>query len=395
MLRPASSRMTPSRKPPRPIFSGRPSAAPAASSTVSPAGISSTRSRSIENRCATASAGSRRQHAQRALQRVARRARRRPAAAARRRCRRPPRRRRPAAASRPSKTPWAYSRIACSSAADGRVRRAGSRRSAARSRRGRTPTTSRRRRACRSRARSSRRRRRPRRRCRPAARRACAWRPRTRAAPPPRRRAPRRRRRPRSRSAAVNSAALAASRIAAVATTRSAHAAELLDQRALLGDHRGDLGDLLARDLPALQPLADAREGALLEHLAEPPVRDVGDQHARRVGADVDAGAEHFGEARCCHDGSVTAIEVRGPAQGLRRARGGAGHRLRGPPRRGVRPARPQRGGQDDDRRDPRGLPQPQRRARVRARPRPGAAATPTCARGWGSCCRARASTST
>ena len=80
-----------------------------------------------------------------------------------------------------------------------------------------------------------------------------------------------------------------------MATTRSATHAELLDDRALLGDDARDLGDLLARDLAALQPLADARERALLQHLAEPAVLDVGDQHARRVGADVDAGAEHFG----------------------------------------------------------------------------------------------------
>ena len=42
----------------------------AASSTVSPAGISSTRSRSIENRCATASRRLAREHAHRALQRL-------------------------------------------------------------------------------------------------------------------------------------------------------------------------------------------------------------------------------------------------------------------------------------------------------------------------------------
>ena len=35
------------------------------------------------------------------------------------------------------------------------------------------------------------------------------------------------------------------------------------------------------------------KPGAALEHLLEVPGGDVGDQHARRVGADVDAGAEH------------------------------------------------------------------------------------------------------
>ena len=50
--------MTPSRKPPRPMRRGRPKAVAAASSTISPAGMRSTRSRSIEKRCAKASAGS-------------------------------------------------------------------------------------------------------------------------------------------------------------------------------------------------------------------------------------------------------------------------------------------------------------------------------------------------
>ena len=50
-------------------------------------------------------------------------------------------------------------------------------------------------------------------------------------------------------------------------------------------------------------------------------------------------------------------------AQGLRRPRGGPRHRLRGRPRRGLRPARPQRRGQDDDGRDPRGLPRAARAA--------------------------------
>ena len=98
---------------------------------------------------------------------------------------------------------------------------------------------------------------------------------------------------PSSRIAAANSSWLAAPRIAAVATTRIASRAELLDQVALLGDHARDLVDLLARDLAALQALAEAGERAPLEHLAEAAVLDVGDQHARRVGADVDAGAEH------------------------------------------------------------------------------------------------------
>jgi hypothetical protein len=71
--------------------------------------------------------------------------------------------------------------------------------------------------------------------------------------------------------------------------------AKLLDQVALLGHHAGDLVDLLARDLAALEALAQAREGTPLQHFAEAAVLDVGDQHARGVGADVDAGAEHSG----------------------------------------------------------------------------------------------------
>ena len=55
---PASSSRMPSRNPPRPIWSGRPSACAAASSTVSPAAISTTRSRSIANRRDTSSLAS-------------------------------------------------------------------------------------------------------------------------------------------------------------------------------------------------------------------------------------------------------------------------------------------------------------------------------------------------
>jgi hypothetical protein len=72
--------------------------------------------------------------------------------------------------------------------------------------------------------------------------------------------------------------------MAAVATTRRATQSS---------SSTSDLLDLLRRDVAALEPLADAGEGTPLEHLAEVPVLDAGDQHARRVGADVDAGAEH------------------------------------------------------------------------------------------------------
>ena len=54
------------------------------------------------------------------------------------------------------------------------------------------------------------------------------------------------------------------------------------------------------------------------------------------------------------------------PAQELRPARGRARHLVRGRARRGVRPARAERRGQDDDGRDPRGLPRAAAAARSR-----------------------------
>ena len=52
-----------------------------------------------------------------------------------------------------------------------------------------------------------------------------------------------------------------------------------------------------------VDPRADARERALLEHRDEPPVRRFGDQQPRRVRPDVDAGAAHGRGAEGCHDG--------------------------------------------------------------------------------------------
>ena len=60
----------------------------------------------------------------------------------------------------------------------------------------------------------------------------------------------------------------------------------------VLGHHARDLGDLLGRNH---RPGADAREGALLEHLGEAPAVHLGDEHAGRVRADVDAGTAHEG----------------------------------------------------------------------------------------------------
>ena len=66
----------------------------------------------------------------------------------------------------------------------------------------------------------------------------------------------------------------------------------------------------------------------------------------------------------------VVRIDPRRRRARLRRRRG-----------RGVRPARAERRGQDDHRRDPRGLPHARRRHGARARPRPGARRRARCAR--------------
>ena len=63
-------------------------------------------------------------------------------------------------------------------------------------------------------------------------------------------------------------------------------------------DDVADLLDLLLGDRAVLeQALVDARIGALLHDLAQLPLLGLGDEHACRVGADVDRGAEHVPEA--------------------------------------------------------------------------------------------------
>ena len=87
--------------------------------------------------------------------------------------------------------------------------------------------------------------------------------------------------------------------------------------------------DLLARDLGLR---ADAREGTPLQHLGEAPVLHVGDEHAGRVRADVDARADHSAPGEVAMMRRVThdrRDRGRGPAQGLRRPRGRPRHRLR------------------------------------------------------------------
>ena len=85
------------------------------------------------------------------------------------------------------------------------------------------------------------------------------------------------------------------------------------------------------------------------------------------------------------------------PAQALRRAsRRCAGIDFRVERGRGLRAARAQRRRQDDDGRDPRGLPRRAPRGEVsRARLRPRAPRARRCASASGSCCRAAASTGT
>ena len=100
---------------------------------------------------------------------------------------------------------------------------------------------------------------------------------------------------PRSLTTSTNSSRLAAARIAAVATVRTGCGPDLLGELAVRGDDVGHLLDLRARDLgPRLQALADPRERPPLQHLAQPAVAGVGDEHARRVRADVDAAADHW-----------------------------------------------------------------------------------------------------
>ena len=70
--------------------------------------------------------------------------------------------------------------------------------------------------------------------------------------------------------------------------------AELLSEPDLGAHDLCGLGDLLVRDAAvALRVGADLRVGALLHHLAELALLRLGDEHARRVRADVDGRAEH------------------------------------------------------------------------------------------------------
>ena len=78
--------------------------------------------------------------------------------------------------------------------------------------------------------------------------------------------------------------------------------------------------------------------------------------------------AQTHRDARCCHDragdGRSPRIEVRDLRKSYGELEAVRGHRLHGRARRGLRPARAQRRRQDDDRRDPRGLPRAHRRRR-------------------------------
>ena len=73
---------------------------------------------------------------------------------------------------------------------------------------------------------------------------------------------------------------------------------ELAREPHLGGDDLGDLGDLLQRDrVVAPQALADTRERALAQQLAQAAVGRLRDQQPRRVGADIDAAADHVAQA--------------------------------------------------------------------------------------------------
>ena len=220
---PARSSRTPSRRPPRPICSGRPSAGPRrqreqpGGHQPHPLGVEVEAGGDVGSRTAG-------EHAQRAREALARRARRRPAGAATPRCRRPRPPRRPAAERSPASTLAACSRTVVEL---GRRRRVaaqvgvGEEAGAERERRrpldaaverpdgdlGRTAADVDHRDAAAA-----------------AAVRACASRPGRPAAPPPRRRARTPRRRRARASRAQNSSRLAARRITAVATARIARA---------------------------------------------------------------------------------------------------------------------------------------------------------------------------
>ena len=175
-------------------------------------------------------------------------------------------------------------------------------------------------------------------------------------------------------------------------------AALLLRGRALLRDDLRDGGE---RRLGGIRPCRveaapDPGEGAELQHLGETARRRLGDQQPRRVRPDVDAGAAHGRRSQGCHDGAVPAERChrgRRPPQGLRRPRRGARHLVLRAPGRGLRAARAQRRGQDDDGRDPRGLPAADGRHGLRARAWIRARGRGRCASGSGSSCRPPGST--
>ena len=143
----------------------------------------------------------------------------------------------------------------------------------------------------------------------------------------------------------------------------------------------------------------DRAAGAVAERHEHRAAR--GPRAARRRRARRRAAASCSSRCRCRRYASVAIIsagELRRtghprprPAQALRRpSRPCAGIDFEVAPRRGVRPARAQRRGQDDDRRDPRGLPRRGRAASSRCSATTRSSARTSCASASGSCCRAR-----
>ena len=139
------------------------------------------------------------------------------------------------------------------------------------------------------------------------------------------------------------------------------------------GHDRGQLGDRLGGNR-AVVTGDQTQEAAHGDELAHPRVRRAPPpaggscwcrcQRTRKASGCHHSIGEHF---RTCHSRPR-------PAQGLRRTRGREGPGLRSRPRRGLRPARPQRRREDHDGRDPRGLSHANGRDRLGARTRSPAA---------------------
>ena len=397
---PARSSRTPSRSPPQPICSGRPSACAAASSASRPAGISRTRWASRSKRAATSVAGplvSTRKRAREALLRPAPRP---PAGAATPRCRRPRSRCRPGR----ERCPPARARRACAPPTSSSARRrvaaqvgvgqeAASR--TANERRpldaaGERPDGDLGRAAAHVDDRDA-----PRQ--RPS--RACASRPGRPAAPPPRPSSTHTSTPPCSRMASQNSSRLAARRITAVATARMRRARRPA-RRARAARPRRPRSRRSAPPEscpPGARPRPRRVNARRCRTSVRPPVARLGDQHAGGVRPDIDAAAEHSPARDVAMMEAMTsgaaAIEVRGltKAYGLTRPLRGIDFTVARGEVFGL--LGPNGAGKTTTRRGARGLPRARQRDRVACWVTTPGTARRSCARASGSCCRAAAPT--